>query len=369
MAAALLVGLAGCTSAPEAAPGPSTPPTPSPTATTTLPTAAPEQVGLDPDRLAAAVRRARAQGSSCFVVVREGRVVAEHYWGDGSASQPAAVFSVTKSAASTLVGIAQSDGDLDVDDPAAAYVPAWRGTPAEEVTVRNLLANDSGREWSPESDYSRLVYARNRTAYAVGLAQEHPPGQVWAYNNAAIQTLDRVLRSATGEDPADFASERLFAPLGMADTRLTADAGGRSTGMAFGMESTCLDLARFGLLFQQEGRWGDDQLVPASWVREATGRSSQGLNSAYGLLWWLNRAGPVRAPIDQATPSGLPGVVRQGRLVPGAPADLYAALGLGGQVVMVHPGSATVVVRLGAPVLSDLDRYTLGDAARVLTGE
>ena len=52
--------------------------------------------------------------------------------------------------------------------------------------------------------------------------------------------------------------------------------------------------------------------------------------------------------------------------MPGAPADLYAALGFGGQVVMVHPDTETVVVRLGAPVLSDLDRYTLADAARVL---
>lgn len=170
------------------------------------------------------------------------------------------------------------------------------------MTIRNLLANDSGREWSPESDYDRLVYARDRTAYAVGLSQEHPPGQVWAYNNAAIQTLDRVLRAATGEDPADFARERLFEPLGMADTMLTADASGRSTGMAFGMESTCPDLARFGLLFEQDGRWDGEQVVPAAWVREATGRSSQNLNSAYGLLWWINRAGPVRAPIDQATP-------------------------------------------------------------------
>lgn len=301
------------------------------------------------------------------MVVREGRLVAEHYWDDGSPTKPAAVFSVTKSVASTLVGIAESDSDLDVDDPAATYIPAWRGTTAAAVTVRNLLANDSGREWSPASDYAGLIGARNRTSYAVGLAQEHPPGEVWAYNNAAIQTLDRVLRTATGEDPADFARRRLFEPLGMTHTRLTADASGRSTGMAFGMESTCLDLTRLGLLFQQQGRWDGDQLVPASWVREATGRPSQRHNAAYGLLWWLNRAGPLRGPIDQRTPSGPPGVIREGRLVPGAPADLYAALGFGGQVVMVHPGSATVVVRLGDPVLGEPDLYTLADAARVVT--
>ena len=66
------------------------------------------------------------------------------------------------------------------------------------MTVRNLLSNDSGRFWSPESDYQELLQARDRTSYAVGLDQASPPGTVWAYNNAAIQTLDRVIRNATG---------------------------------------------------------------------------------------------------------------------------------------------------------------------------
>ena len=61
--------------------------------------------------------------------------------------------------------------------------------------MRNLLANDSGRFWSPQSDYGALVQAQDRTAYAVGLTQQAAPGSVWAYNNAAIQTLDAVLRA------------------------------------------------------------------------------------------------------------------------------------------------------------------------------
>ena len=66
------------------------------------------------------------------------------------------------------------------------------------MTVRNLLSNDSGRFWSPETDYQGLLQAPDRTAYAVGLEQAARPGTVWAYNNAAIQTLDRVVSNATG---------------------------------------------------------------------------------------------------------------------------------------------------------------------------
>lgn len=367
-----LLTVTACTSRTENTP--TAPAAPSETASpTTSPkpwaTTSPAEAGFSPRRLATVVDEAETLGASCFVVVRDGRLVAEHYWRGGAATTAKAVFSVTKSVASTLVGIAEGDGLLDLDDPASRYLPQWRGTPSSEVTIRHLLSNDSGRAWSPATDYTGLIRARDRTSYAVGLGQDHPPGTVWAYNNSAIQALDRVLRTATGQDPATFAQERLFGPLGMTHTRLTGDSSGRSTGMSFGMESTCLDLARFGLLFQQQGRWEGRQVVPASFVREAVGRPSQDLNAAYGLLWWLNRLGPVRGPLDPLRPTAPPPVIRVGRLVPGAPADMYAAQGFGGQVVLVDPGSATVVVRIGETVVVDGDvaDYSFEDAARVVT--
>lgn len=326
------------------------------------------RAGFDPARLRAVTREAGRQASSCFVVVRAGRLVVERYWRDGSATTPAPVFSVTKSVTSTLVGLAQDDGDLDIDDSASRFVPQWQGTAASAPTIRNLLSNDSGRAWSPATDYVGLIGAEDRTAYAVELAQTDPPGTVWAYNNAAIQTLDRVLRNATGSDPATLAADRLFGPLGMEETRMTGDASGRSTNLAFGMESTCLDLARFGQLFVQHGRWHGERLVSASWVREAVGSASQELNAGYGLLWWVNRWGPLRGPLDQADPAGPPGVIRVGRIVPDGPPDMYAAQGFGGQTVLVDPGSRTVVVRLGDPVVDGVrSTYSFADAARVVT--
>ncbi len=71
--------------------------------------------------------------------------------------------------------------------------------------MRQLLSGVSGRFWSMESDYRTCIQAADRTAYAVGLDQQETPGTVWVYNNAAVQTLDAVLRSATGTDPASFA--------------------------------------------------------------------------------------------------------------------------------------------------------------------
>ena len=143
-----------------------------------------------------------------------------------------------------------------------------------------------------------------------------------------------------------------------------------STKAFFGLQSTCPDLARFGQLFAQDGVVGRaSSWCPSEWVDGGDGRARPSeLNAAYGLLWWLNREGPLRSPLD----SEEPGTRRRastevGRLAPGAPADLFAALGFGGQVVLVDPTSQTVVVRLGVPGDPESRDYTFADAARVVT--
>lgn len=358
------VSPAGTTSSPTAEPTPTGSPTSAPS------TADPAALGFDPEVLDQLAQEAKDAGSTCFLVARDGVVAGEWYWNDGAPDKAQEVFSVTKSVTSTLVGLAQADGDLGLGDRAAAYIPEWRGTPSRAVTIRNLLSNDSGRFWSPDSDYQKLLQARDRTSYAVGLEQAAPPGTVWAYNNAAIQTLDRVIRNATGTATDEYAQERLFDPLGMTSTRMTPDASRQSTQAFFGMQSTCPDLARFGQLFAQEGEWEGEEILPAGWVEDAVGHSSQDLNAAYGLLWWVNRTGPQRQPLDADNPGLPPGVSGVGQLVPGAPRDMYAALGFGGQVVLVDPGSGTVVVRLGTlgtGAADDAEPYSVSNAARVVT--
>jgi CubicO group peptidase (beta-lactamase class C family) len=305
----------------------------------------PAEAGFEPAVLDDVVAEAEAGDSNCLVVLRHGRIVAEGYWNDTDATTSQEVFSATKSVTSTLVAIAQADGSLDIDDRASLYIPAWVGTPAEDVTIEDLLSNDSGRHWDLAGDFAGLGQAHDRTAFSIELGQDAPPGHTWVYNNAAIQSLEAVLETATGEDPATFAQRRLFQPLGMTRTHMTRDGAG-NTNMYFGMQSTCEDMARFGYLFLRNGRWARHRIVPAAWVEAATDGSSQDINTAYGYLWWTNQPGPVTNPISPITreeAAATPPV----QWVPSAPADMYWALGLGGQIVQVDRGSDTVVVRLG----------------------
>ena len=327
------------------------------------PTTTPKQAGFLPHRLGEIAADARAKDSSCLAVVRDGELVDDWNWGTPRTTSRQ-VFSVTKSITSALVGIAVRDGDLDVEDPVADYVPSWRGTDSADVTVRELLSNTSGRYWSLDSDYNQLTHARDRTAYAVRLSQQYPHGTTWAYNNAAIQVLDRVLRRATGTTTDRFAAKRLFGPLGMTHTFMTRDQSGRSTNVYFGVFTTCLDLARFAQLYLRGGAVGGERIVSRSWVRQSTGRSSSELNAAYGYLWWLNRYGLLRGSTDPVDETGQPVETHVGRLVPDASPRLYSAIGLGGQIAMVDPESGTIVVRLGP---SNGGGFGLRDAARVVT--
>ncbi len=329
-------------------------------------TRSPRALGLRASVLRSGARDARSLDSTCFAVIRDGKLARDWNW-TMKRTVPRPVFSITKSVTSTLVGIAIRDGDLRLDDRVSTYVPQWRGTASEEVTVRNLLSNDSGRFWSLQSDYRDLRAARNRTRYAIGLPQQYPPGSAWAYNTAAIQVLEPVLEQATGMPVARFARKRLFEPLGMTHTTFVTDRLDNSPQAFFGVWTTCLDLARLGMLYLDKGVVDDVRLFRRGYVRRSVGQPSTEHNAAYGLLWWLNRPGRQRGPVDPVDAQGQPLTIVTGQQAPLAAANLFAAVGFGGQVMLADPGSKSAVVRLGFPPKAGGERYDFARAAEVLT--
>lgn len=318
------------------------PTTVAPTTTTTTdprawpadewPRTTPAAAGIDPTHLDALAAAADGAASQCLVVTRDGELVGEWFWRGFEPGQVREAWSATKSVTATLVGIAHDDGLLDVDQPASDLLTEWQGTPSESVTIRNLLANDSGRRHTVAIDYGQMALVEaDKTAFSIGLDQEHDPGTHWAYNNSAIQTLEAVLERATGQSVVDFAAERLFEPLGM-HAHLTTDEAGNAL-VFMGMQSNCHDMARFGLLYLRGGEWDGQQVVSEAFVAEAVA-PSQDLLPSYGLLWWLLGAA------DAATAPG------QGDLSASG-ASGYAAIGLGDQVVAVFPDSNLVIARMG----------------------
>ena len=179
-------------------------------------------------------------------------------------------------------------------------------------------------------------------------APRDPPGTRWAYNTAGYHLLFHVLVRATGEPVETYAQRRLIGPLGMDFTTWITSEGQGEQGPVtnyYSAASTARDLARFGDLVLGRGRWNGRRLIGEESLA-ALLRPSQALNPSYGLLWWLN---------------ALPGLNAYGRgpslRFPSAPRDTVAAVGAGGQMVMIVPSRDLVVVRQGEAPASP----TLGD--------
>lgn len=304
------------------------------------PTADPEAAGFHPEGLEEAAQFADEVNSHCLMVVHDGYKIGEWYFDGWDARSEQNVFSVTKSVTGLAVGMAADRGFLKVDDPASLYIDEWRGTDSEAVTIAQLMNHTSGRYWEFYNDYLMMGADPDKTGFAVALSQQFSPGTVWEYNNAAVQTLDRLISEATGERLSDFVEDNLFSTIGMSSTMALDDTG--NTIAYSDLSASCTDLARLGYLLLRNGRWGDLQVVSEAFLEAAFSPSSP-LSEAYGYLFWLNRDGPWVGPSVSADekPEG------EGKMYPTLPEDMVLAEGMQNQLIVVLPSSNLVITRIG----------------------
>ena len=301
-------------------------------------TALPEDHGLDPVHLQEAADLAAANLSNCLLVVRHGHIVGEWYWQGTTPTTKVKNWSVGKSYASTVVGLAVDRGDLDsVDELAADWIPEWQDTPREAIRLHDLLAMSSGLEFDMLADNVTMPLAQNMTALAVDAPLVNPPGALWEYNNHSVQSMEPILRAATGMAADEYADLHLFEPLGM-DVEWKRDEVGQPA-LYMNARASCRDNARFGQLFLRRGCWNGERVLSEEWVEAATS-SSTNHNRGYGYWWWLSGEDPTLDSVD-FEPKG------PGGLHPFAPDDAFCAVGLGNQFIEVIPSLDMVVVRMG----------------------
>ena len=296
--------------------------------------APPADEGVDPGQLAEARSYAFGPGRNTqgVVVVRHGKIVAEWYAPGADEDSYAASWSVGKSFASALVGIAIEQGKIpSVDEPMTTYFPQWKGTDKAAMTLRNVMQMESGLAWNEDygpagaadSQVAQMIVNHpDELAYVADQPLAEKPGTRWSYSSGDAMLLSAVIGRATGMSAEAYAEQVLFGPIGIDQVDWWQDAKGHTLTFCC-LDTTSRDFARFGLLYLHDGRWGDRQVVPSAWVHDSI-QNAPGA-SGYGYMWWL---GP---------PSG-------------APKDTYAAIGHDGQYIYVIPSLDLVVVRNGTYV-------------------
>lgn len=234
-----------------------------------------------------------------LLVMKDGAVVTEQY---GLGIGPETKWnscSLAKSVAATLVGIALKEGAIEsLDDPVTRYMPL--GGVYERVSVRQLLRLASGVRWredytDPTSDRRQLLEIQCRweqggiARHMASLPAAAPAGESWVYNTGESYLIGLLMQNATGKSLADYCSEQLWSRLGMeSDASWWSESPDGMTISGSGMHATLRDYGRFGQFVLDEGRIGDDRLLPDGWNSEAGAAFDIGHQTIpYGYMWWI----------------------------------------------------------------------------------
>ncbi|SDO12299.1 CubicO group peptidase, beta-lactamase class C family [Paenibacillus sp. yr247] len=236
-----------------------------------------------------------------FMLVRHGHVVSEGWWAPYLPDRPHMLFSLSKSFTSTAIGLLVGEGRISLDDRVISFFP--KDVPAEvspnlsAMTIRHLLMMGTGHA---EDTTGKMQVTDNWISNFLKLPVEHEPGTQFVYNSGATYMLSAILQKVTDQTLLDYLQPRLFEPLGIQGATSESCPRGIHIG-GWGMKIKTEDIAKFGQLYLQKGQWAMKQLIPDSWVEEATFKQiSNDSNTkidwaqGYGYQFWKCRHGAYR---------------------------------------------------------------------------
>lgn len=274
----------------------------------------------------------QAEHTAAILVLQDGKIRFERYGLGFDADGRWTSFSVAKSVSSTLVGAAIKDGHIEsLETPITRYLPELNDSAYDGVTVRQLLTMTSGAAWNedytdPASDVARF-YVPHETGgmdptlhYMRQLKRAHAPGTRWNYSTGESNLVGVLLTRATGKPIAQYLSEKIWQPYGMArDASWMIDAVGQEQSGCCLMASPH-DWARFGQFILDGGTIDGQSILPDNWLSEATTKQADigQPGEGYGFMWWTK---------DDGT---------------------FGAYGIFGQSISLDPARRSVVVILSA---------------------
>ncbi len=295
--------------------------------TTVWDSLAPASLGWCQDKIDTLYNFLGQENTKAFIVLKDGKIVLEKYFGTFIRDSIWYWASAGKTITSFLVGKAQEEGYLSINDTTSKYLGAgWTNCTTQQednIKIVNQLTMTTGLDDGVADNHctidSCLLYLAD-------------PGTRWAYHNAPYTLLESVLTNATGTNINSYTTSRLKNATGMSGLWFTVD----FDNVYF---STARSMARYGLLIQNKCIWNTDTLLyDTAYINQMT-NTSQALNYSYGYLWWLNGKQSYMVPTLQT--------IFPGSYAPLAPNDMFSGLGKNGQIVSISRSQGLVYVRMG----------------------
>jgi len=267
-----------------------------------------------------------------YLVIKDDSILHEQYWDDHHDSSFTNSFSMAKSIVSILIGVAIEEEKIkSVDQPVSDFLEGFDEGLAAKLTIKHLLTMSSGMNFdegykSPFAFPAKGYYGTDLMGLVSKYEVTEEPGSIFEYRSGNTQLLGFILEKATGKKISDYASEKLWKPLGAKHSALwSLDKEGGSEKAFCCFNSNARDFARLGQLYLNNGKWNGEQIIPISYVQQSitvadlTDFNGE-KNNRYGYQWWM-------LSYKQH--------------------DVFYARGVLGQYVFIIPDERLVVVRLG----------------------
>jgi CubicO group peptidase (beta-lactamase class C family) len=279
-----------------------------------------------------ALQKLKELETTAFLVIKDDSLLYEWYDLGYDKETLSNSFSMAKSFTAALIGCALKDGLIQsLDEPIGKYIEAYAVAPYDKITIRHALMMSSGLDF--KESYGSLFawpakayYGDDVNATIIGPDKIVEPGTVYAYKGGDTQLLGIIIKKVTGMAVAEYAAKRLWTKIGAeSDAFWSLDREGGMEKVSCCYYATARDFARFGKLYLQNGRWGDEQIIDSAYVAQslvpgAPKKENGEPNLEYGYQWWL--------------------LEHKGQKV-------FYARGIKGQYIFIIPQTKTIIVRLG----------------------
>lgn len=271
-----------------------------------LPTSTPEAQGIGSDTISNLLKNIEASGQEfhSLIILRHGHIIAETYWNPYSAEDKQQTYSLSKSFTSSAIGFAVDEGLLSVEDPIIKFfpedIPETISDNLAALKVKHLLSMSVGHgqdaimilEATPKGETWASTFLNQPVVFE--------PGSQFMYNSGASYMLASIVRKVTGKSAHEYITPKLYQPLGITNVTWTENDEGNNMGASH-LRLPTLDIAKFGQLYLQKGKWNGEQILSEDWVAQATSKQiNNGDNDSswgygYGYQFWLNPPGGFRA--------------------------------------------------------------------------
>ncbi len=246
-----------------------------------------------------------------LLIARNSKLVYERYWNGKDQSWGVElgirqhskdslhdIRSISKSFVSACIGIAIEQGKIrNVEQRVFDFFPEFSKHDTgliSSLTIKHLLTMSSGLKWNeevpydnPENSEIKMINSPNPVEYVLSQPMDFPPGKVWKYNGGTTQLLAAIIEKTTGKKIDQFAKEYLFQPLGIEKFEWIKYPGTDLPAAASALRLTSRDLLKFGLLYNNGGKWMDKNILPAKWIEESFYSYVQRpRGGGYGYQFW-----------------------------------------------------------------------------------